>query len=142
MGLVAHMMIDEYMMTFYHFAWLPILYITGLDKRKNIYQYVFLSRVQEKIQYHRYSINQIILTEAEVLIQIMFGCQIDLLPWAGLQPERNPGFDCYVIKIGELYLYVSCLYIYIYISRIYIFICISTVDVSLKFKANVCISVH
>ena len=34
MGLVAHMMIDEYMMTFYHFAWLPILYITGLDKKK------------------------------------------------------------------------------------------------------------
>ena len=34
MGLVAYMMIDEYMMTFYHFAWLPILYITGLDKRR------------------------------------------------------------------------------------------------------------
>ena len=47
MGLVAYMMIDEYMMTFYHFAWLPILYITGLDKRKKIYWYVFLSRVQE-----------------------------------------------------------------------------------------------
>ena len=41
MGLVAYMMIDEYMMTFYHFAWLPILYITGLDKRKKVYISMF-----------------------------------------------------------------------------------------------------
>ena len=48
MGLVAYMMIDEYMMTFYHFAWLPILYITGLDKKKvyvSMFPYIEINKI-------------------------------------------------------------------------------------------------
>ena len=49
MGLVAYMMIDEYMMTFYHFAWLPILYITGLDKRRKKFMLVCFSTYSTRI---------------------------------------------------------------------------------------------